>query len=110
MLGHGVIRVVEQVRGVKERLGGDAPHVQAGAAQGASPLDAGDFQPELRALDGGDVPAGAAADHDDVLLLAGGVPARAQGAEGRGEPRRTAGGHQSAHRRFSKGPRKRACE
>ena len=71
MLRHGVVRVVEQVRGVQKRLGGDAPHVQARAAQRASPLDAGDFQPELRALDGGDVPAGAAADHDDVLPLAG---------------------------------------
>ena len=107
VLGHGVVRVVEQVRGVQERLGGDAPHVQAGAAQGASPLDAGDFQPELRALDGGDVSAGAAADHDDVLLLAGGVPARAQGAEGRGEPRRAAGGHQSAHRRVEAGEKAR---
>ena len=88
VLGHGVVGVVEQVAGVQERLGRDAPDVQAGASEGAATLDARHLEAELSALDGGDVAAGAAADDDDVLLLArGGVPARADGAKRRGRER-----------------------
>ena len=85
MLGHGVIRVVVQVRCVQQRLGRDASHVEAGTSEGAAPLDAGHLEAELGALDGGDVSARTAADDDDVLLIRGrggrGEHARSDGAQ-----------------------------
>ena len=35
---------VQEMRGVQQGLGGDAAHVQAGAAQSFAPLDHGDLQ------------------------------------------------------------------
>ena len=85
VLGHGVIRVVVQVRRVQQRLGRDASHVEAGTSEGAAPLDAGHLEAELGALDGGDVSARTAADDDDVLLIRGrggrGEHARSDGAQ-----------------------------
>src|SRR5690606_6665947 len=60
------------LRGLEERLGRDAAHVEAGAAQpvlarGVLPLfHAGGGEPELRRPDGGNVAGGAHADDDDV--------------------------------------------
>ena len=44
--------LVQAVGGVQQRLGRDAADVQAGAAQGLAPLDAGDLQAKLRGADG----------------------------------------------------------
>ena len=95
MLGHGVVRIVEQVRRVEKRLGRDAPHVEAGPSEGAAPLDAGHLEAELGALDGGDVAARPAADDDDILLLVsdGGRGERAERAEG---AQRGGGGERAA--------------
>lgn len=95
MLGHGVVRIVEQVRRVEKRLGWDAPHVEAGPSEGAAPLDAGHLEAELGALDGGDVAARPAADDDDILLLVsdGGRGERAERAEG---AQRGGGGERAA--------------
>ena len=95
MLGHGVVRIVEQVRRVEKRLGRDAPHVEAGPSEGAAPLDAGHLEAELGALDGGDVAARPAADDDDILLLVsdGGRGERAERDEG---AQRGGGGERAA--------------
>ena len=49
------------------RLGGDAPDVEAGAAQAAAALHAGNLQPQLTRPDGGHVAAGPAADDNHIL-------------------------------------------
>src|SRR6056297_2162091 len=72
-LGEVVFGLVQLVGGVQQRLGGDAADVEAGAAKGFSALDAGGFQAELRAADGGDIAAGAGADDDDVIVCHGSV-------------------------------------
>ena len=62
--------VVERVREVgvlEERLGGDAPHVQAHTAP-VLLFDDRDGKAELSASDGRDVPAGAGAENDDVVV------------------------------------------
>src|SRR5690606_38480787 len=75
--------LVEQVahvpvlaRGVEQRLGRDAAHAQAGAAQrrlavlAQRGVDAGGLHAQLRGADGGVVAGGAGADDDDVELFA----------------------------------------
>ena len=76
-----VLRLVQLVAGVQQRLGRDAAHVQAGAAQGFAPLDAGGFQAQLGAADRGDIAAGAGADDDDIVVGHGSGPS---GLRGRG--------------------------
>ena len=71
VLGHAVLRLLEQVRRVQQRLGGDAADVEAGAAERAALVDAGHPHAELRCLDRGDVAARAPADHDEVIGLIG---------------------------------------
>ena len=63
-------RVLEEVRAVQQRLGRDAAHVQARAAQRAAELDARHLHAELAGLDRRHVAARAAA-HDDEVVLAG---------------------------------------
>ena len=63
-LGVGVF-----LRRVQQRLGRDAADVEAGAAESGRALDAGRAQPELSRADGGDVAAGAGADHQDVEVM-----------------------------------------
>ena len=55
--------------GIEHRLAGDAADVEAGAAQRGPLLDAGDLHAELGRADGGDVAAGAGADHHQVVTL-----------------------------------------
>jgi len=43
VVGEVLLGVVQQVGGVKQGLGGDAAHVQAGATQGATRLNAGNL-------------------------------------------------------------------
>src|SRR5690606_15009476 len=62
--GHGAV----DVRGLEQLLGGDAPHVEAGAAEPAL-LDECDLEPGAGAVERGRVAAGAAADGDDVVVL-----------------------------------------
>ena len=66
VIGEGVGRLIEILRRVQQRLGGDAAHVQAGAAEGGAFFDAGHFHAQLRGSDGANVAAGAGADNDDV--------------------------------------------
>ena len=68
-----VLGLMQHVAGVQERFGGDAAHVQAGAAQGFTALNAGGFEAKLGAADRGDVAAGARADHDDIIAGHGGL-------------------------------------
>lgn len=44
-----------------------APDIQAGAAEGAAPLDAGNLESQLRRLDCGHIAAGTAADYHHIL-------------------------------------------
>ena len=69
--GHAVPGLLEQMRGVQQRLGRDAADIEAGAAERAALLDAGDLEPELGRLDRGHVAAWPAAhDHQIVPRLA----------------------------------------
>src|SRR5690606_21984496 len=56
---------LEHLAGLQQRLGRDAPPVQADAAEGVA-LDDGGLHAELRGADRRDVAARAGADHDDV--------------------------------------------
>ena len=62
----GVLRDLQRVRVLEQRLGRNAAPVEAGAAERRLALDDGGLQAELRGANGGDVPAGAGADDDDV--------------------------------------------
>ena len=59
-------RLLVELRGLQQRLRGDAADIEAGAAERAALLDAGRLEAELRRADRGDIAAGAAADDDDV--------------------------------------------
>ena len=61
----GAVKEVDDFGVAQERLGGDASPVEADAA-GPIVFDGGHGEAELGAADGGDVAAGARADHDDV--------------------------------------------
>jgi hypothetical protein len=62
MLGLGIF-----LRGLQQRLRGNAADIEAGAAGRAAPVDAGGLEAELRRADRGDIAAGTAADDDDVV-------------------------------------------
>ena len=64
-----VLRDLQRVRVLEQRLGRDAAPVQAGAAEHRRALDDRGLQPELRGADGGDVAAGSGADDDDVVFV-----------------------------------------
>ena len=68
-LGEILARFLEQLAGVQKRLGGDAADIQAGAAKGAAPVDAGAFQAELAQPDRRIVPARSTADYDNVKAV-----------------------------------------
>ena len=72
MIGKVLLHVMVMMAGLEESLGRDAPDVEARSAQRAAHLDAGGIEAELGRFDGGDVPAGSAADYHDVVLLRGG--------------------------------------
>ena len=61
-----VRRLLEQLGGVEQSLGRDAPDIEAGPSERLPALDAGRPQPELSGADGGHIAAGAGADHDHV--------------------------------------------
>jgi len=65
-LREALLRLLERERGLHPRLGGNAPHAQAGAAEVGLLLDAGNLRAELRGADGGAVAAGAASEDGDV--------------------------------------------
>ena len=60
-MGHVVI----DLAGPQQRLGRDAPPVEADTAQ-ALALDDGDLQAQLRGADGSDITAGAGAEDDEI--------------------------------------------
>ena len=64
-----VLRDLERVGVLEQRLGRDAAPVEAGAAEHRRALDDGGLQPELRGADRGDVAAGARADDDHVVFV-----------------------------------------
>ncbi len=53
---------------VQQRLGGDAAHVQAHAAQGGVALDQDDLQAQVGGAEGGGVATGATAQHEHVAF------------------------------------------
>ena len=63
----GLTRGVGHLRGVQERLGRDAAHVEAGASQVAL-LDQADTQPQLGSSQGAGVTAGTSPEDEDVVL------------------------------------------
>ena len=73
------------VRGSEEGLGGDAADVQASAAEGAAGLDADRLEAKLGGFDGGDVPAGTAANDADVVVVEEGGGGGVATDEGAGE-------------------------
>ena len=64
-----VLRDLQRVRVLEQRLGRNAAPVEAGAAEHRRALDDRGLQAELRGADRGDVAAGAGADHDDVVFV-----------------------------------------
>ena len=64
--GEVVAGLLEQVRGLQQRLGRDAADVEAGAAQRRVLLDDRHLQAELGGADRRHIAAGAGADHDEV--------------------------------------------
>ena len=64
-----VLRDLQRVRVLEQRLGRDAAPVEAGAAEHRRPFDDRGLEPELRGADRGDIAAGAGADHDDVVFV-----------------------------------------
>ena len=66
MLGELVLRLVEMLRGLQQRLGGDAADIEAGAAECRALFHAGDLHAELGGADRADIAAGTGADDDDV--------------------------------------------
>ncbi len=65
--GEGLVGVLHGVGALHPRLGRDAAHVEAGAAQ-ATLLDDGHAQPELGRADGGRIATGSSAEYRDVDL------------------------------------------
>ena len=63
----GVLQVVVDLRVEKQRLGGDAAPVEAGAAQLLVPLDERGLEPVLPGADGGGIPGGTSAENCDVI-------------------------------------------
>ena len=61
-----VSHFLEVLGGLQHRLGRNAADVQARAAEGLAPLDAGDLQPELGGTQGGDIATGTGAEDDHV--------------------------------------------
>ena len=64
-----VLRDLQRVRVLEQRLGRNAAPVQAGAAEHRRALDDRGLQAELRGADRGHVAAGARADHYDVVFV-----------------------------------------
>jgi len=64
-----VLRDLERVRVLEQRLGRDAAPVQAGAAEDGRAFDHGRLEADLRGADGGHVAARPRADHDNVVLV-----------------------------------------
>ncbi|MNY48006.1 hypothetical protein D3C86_1833090 [compost metagenome] len=93
-----VLDLLVALGGIEEGLGGDAAHVEAGAAEAGlaflvrAVVDAGGLEAELARANGRHVPAGAAADdhyvenvHDEIPLVDGvekGVPPSPRGVRG----------------------------
>jgi hypothetical protein len=63
--------LMELMGRVKQCLGWDAAHIQAGATERASLLDADSLEPALAGLDSCDVAAWAASDDGEVVFLGG---------------------------------------
>ncbi len=64
-----LLRNFEGVRVFEERLGRDAPPIEAGAAKRRGPLDDRGLQPELRRTDGRHIAARSRADDHDVVRV-----------------------------------------
>jgi hypothetical protein len=64
----GLLRLREHLRHVEQRLGGDAAHVEAHAAERLVALDEHGLEPEIGGPEGRGVAAGPRAEHDDVAL------------------------------------------
>ena len=64
-----VLRDLQGVRVLEQRLGRNAAPVEAGAAERRRALDHGGLEAQLRGADRGDVAAGPGADDDDVVFV-----------------------------------------
>ena len=75
MVGKRMLGLVVLPGRIQQRLGRNAAHVQAGAAECRlvlfvdALLDAGGVEAQLRAANRGDVTAGAATDDDDIVFI-----------------------------------------
>ena len=59
------------LRTVEQCFRGNAPHIQAGSAEGPALFDEGGLKTELCGADGGHIPAGSGADDHEVVLVHG---------------------------------------
>ena len=66
---HGMLRLLEKLGGVQQRLGGNATDIEAGAAISAPLLDDGDFHAELGRAPGADIAAWAGSNHNEVISV-----------------------------------------
>ena len=64
--GEVVARLLEQMRGLQQRLGRDAADIEAGAAEGGALLDHRHLHAELGGADRRHIAARTGADHDEV--------------------------------------------
>ncbi len=84
--GAGLLRNLERVRMLEERLRRYAPPVEARTAERRLTLDDSDRQAELRGTNGGDIAARAGADDNDVELIQGNLANWARRGRPRAEP------------------------
>src|SRR5690606_17170526 len=91
VLAEDVLQVVELARGIEQRLGRDAAHAQAGAAEcrlavlAQGGVDAGGLHAQLGGTDRGVVAGRAGADDDDVELFGHFMPSQREWGIGNGE-------------------------
>ena len=65
--GEGVAGLLEQLRGMEQGFRGNAPDIEAGAAEGLVLLDHRHLHAELRRANGADIAAGAATDDGEIV-------------------------------------------
>ena len=61
-------RLVDHLRGMQQRLRGDAADIEAGAAQGATALDTSHLQAKLSRTDGADIAPRAATNYNNIIV------------------------------------------
>ena len=67
--GEGVGGLLVKFGGMQQRLGGNAPDIETGAAEGRALLDERGLEAELRRANGAHIAAGSGADDNQIIML-----------------------------------------